>query len=310
MQNLKQYLSYAKDLELSLFNQWNWHLRLKDEMEALKNPTLHQAIAVPENVSVIGLIFGTIGGGIGYGILGFIASFVFSILRGIAHYFGSPFDYVSVFDSKITYVVVIGCVLVGALNSACKRFEAMGNHQNAIQYNKNLEIENEKIKKESAQKLKIVENEHQKVIDKMRETQDLLEDYYSENIIYDKYRALVPVCTFYEYIASGRCSQLEGHEGAYNLYENELRLNIIVDKLDDIIDRLDTIASSQSAILNAINESTARLDSLEASAIASLNKLESLEQNTEALNYYSKVNTINNACQTFLLNDIRKNTAN
>lgn len=296
-------------LELSIFSQYQWCCRLKNGMEALRNPTLHPAIAVPNNISVIGLIVGTIGGGIGFGILGFIAYFAFSIVCGIACYFGAPLKYV-VFNSFIIYTVVIGCILVGAFRSARKRFKAMKNHQNAIQYNKNVEIENANIKKVSAHKLKIVGAEYDKAVEKLRETQNILADYYSENIIYDKYRALVPVCTFYEYIASGRCNQLEGYEGAYNLYENELRLNVIANKLNDIMERLDNIASSQSAILNAINESTAKLDHLETSVSSSLNKLESLEKNGETINYYSKVNTINNTCQTFLLNDIRKNTAN
>ena len=38
---------------------------------------------------------------------------------------------------------------------------------------------------------------------------------------------------FDEYLQSGRCYTLEGHEGAYNLYEEEKFKEIILTKLDD-----------------------------------------------------------------------------
>lgn len=59
---------------------------------------------------------------------------------------------------------------------------------------------------------------NQRAIDK---NEGLLKDYYKPNVIYPKYQALVPVCTMYEYFDSQRVSSFTGHEGAYNLYENE-----------------------------------------------------------------------------------------
>ena len=62
-----------------------------------------------------------------------------------------------------------------------------------------------------------------------------LVSFYSKNIIYPKYRGLVPIAAFYEYFNSGRCDTLTGHEGAYNIYETEIRMNIIIAKLDDCL---------------------------------------------------------------------------
>lgn len=84
--------------------------------------------------------------------------------------------------------------------------------------------------------------------------QAVLDQYYSVNIVYPKYRALIPITMFCEYIDSGRCVTLEGHEGAYNIYENELRQNVIISKLDGISSRLDSIKSSQYLLYNAITD--------------------------------------------------------
>lgn len=58
-----------------------------------------------------------------------------------------------------------------------------------------------------------------------------LDSLYEMGIIYPKYRNLVAVSTIYEYLSSGRCDRLDGPDGAYNLYEMELRQNIVIGQL-------------------------------------------------------------------------------
>ena len=48
---------------------------------------------------------------------------------------------------------------------------------------------------------------------------------------------------FYEYFLSERVSELIGPHGAYNLYEKELKTDKILDKLDKIDDKIETIIS-------------------------------------------------------------------
>lgn len=90
----------------------------------------------------------------------------------------------------------------------------------------------------------------------IRETQAALEQLYAVNLIYPKYRSLVAVCTMYEYLDSGRCAALTGHEGAYNLYESELRMNMIIGKLEEINNKLDQIQANQHVLAQALAEST------------------------------------------------------
>lgn len=83
---------------------------------------------------------------------------------------------------------------------------------------------------------------------------------YDLNIIHEKYRSLVPVTMFYEYFETGRCTTLTGHEGAYNLYEAELRQNIIIDKLDGIKDQLEDIKKNQYYLAKTLSAGFARLE--------------------------------------------------
>jgi X-X-X-Leu-X-X-Gly heptad repeat protein len=68
---------------------------------------------------------------------------------------------------------------------------------------------------------------------------------YALNVIYPKYHNLVAMTSFYEYFDSGRCAELEGAQGAYNLFEIEKRMDIIIYKMDMILARLKKIAENQ-----------------------------------------------------------------
>lgn len=93
---------------------------------------------------------------------------------------------------------------------------------------------------------------------------DIKKQLYSYNIIYPKYQNFAAISQICEYFESGRCSELEGPSGAYNLYESELRQNIIIDKLDTIISQLDRIERNQYKIYDAICESNRILDDIRA----------------------------------------------
>lgn len=89
-----------------------------------------------------------------------------------------------------------------------------------------------------------------------------LEVMYARNVIFPKYRNFVMLCSLYEYICAGRCSNLEGHEGAYNILELEIRMDRIVLQLDQIIEHLGTIMNNQYMLYTAVqyaNEQTAML---------------------------------------------------
>lgn len=73
------------------------------------------------------------------------------------------------------------------------------------------------------------------------ETETVLESLYDLRIVYPEYRSLVPVTMFCEYMDSGRRTQLEGINGMYDLYKQELLGNIIISELGAIKENLQTI---------------------------------------------------------------------
>lgn len=66
-------------------------------------------------------------------------------------------------------------------------------------------------------------------------------ELYAYDIVFGKYRNVVALSSFYEYLMSGRCSALEGADGAYNIYENEIRANRVIAQLDTVISSLEEI---------------------------------------------------------------------
>ena len=106
------------------------------------------------------------------------------------------------------------------------------------------------------QALTVYNQETNVTVNKLTETEATLKSslytLYSKNVIYAKYRNLVTIATLFEYIDSGRCFELEGPNGAYNLYEGELRSDIIISSLSSIISNLEAIRNNQYTLYQSI----------------------------------------------------------
>ena len=79
----------------------------------------------------------------------------------------------------------------------------------------------------------------------LKETKENLERVYAKNIIYPKYRNLPALTSIYEYYVTGRCEELSGPYGAYNLYEDEVRKDRIISQLNTVIANLEQIKQNQ-----------------------------------------------------------------
>lgn len=119
---------------------------------------------------------------------------------------------------------------------------------------------------------------------------------YGSGVIFEKYHDFVAVSSFYEYISSGRCSGLEGANGAYNLYENEIRMNAIVAQLSDVVKSLKQIQKNQFTIYSAITQATNELKALNNSAevmnkslTAMKGKLTNISENSDVIAHNSKI---------------------
>lgn len=89
---------------------------------------------------------------------------------------------------------------------------------------------------------------------KLDESRHALDQYYSADIIFPKYRNLPALSSLYEYLTTGRCSELTGPNGAYNLYESEARQNTIITKLNIIISQLEQIRDNQYVLYEEVKK--------------------------------------------------------
>lgn len=149
------------------------------------------------------------------------------------------------------------------------------------------------------------------LVNSANETETTLNQLYAVGWIFPKYRNMVAISTMYEYFATGRCTELTGPDGAYNLYESELRQNLIIGKLDTIISNLDAIRENQytlytelvetkrimfrisfdiNKILSATNTIANNTESIAQSARINAYYAKITAQNTEALKYIALIN--------------------
>lgn len=143
--------------------------------------------------------------------------------------------------------------------------------------------------------------QHIKRLDgKINALTETLNKIYSYDVLYSKYRNdVVAVNTIYEYFLMGRVVSLTsryGNDGAYNIYENELRQNIIINKLDTIINQLEQIKANQHMLYEAVQEAC----SVSAKIADMAEHISSIDQNTALSAYYSKVSADNTATLNYM----------
>ncbi len=88
----------------------------------------------------------------------------------------------------------------------------------------------------------------------LQETTEILNELYSSGYIYPKYRNLPALTSIYEYLVTGRCDELSGPHGAYNLYEDEVRKDTIISKLSDVVANLEKIRGNQYMLYECIRD--------------------------------------------------------
>ena len=169
-----------------------------------------------------------------------------------------------------------------ATNSAMKKSTEDKNKAAEVQYQKELaeyeqrmveaDVEYEKALAEYKSKVSSIESQYQSDLivakknyqaacdeitvleEHLADTRRTLERLYSNDWIYGKYRNLVAMTTMYEYFITGRCSELAGPDGAYNLYEQETRQNVIISQLDRIGSQLEDIKANQYLLYTEVKK--------------------------------------------------------
>lgn len=119
-----------------------------------------------------------------------------------------------------------------------------------------------KTKRTEASKKALIDEEISEAEETLKKTIQAKKELYSCNVIYGKYRNFVALSSFYEYLMSGRCMSLEGPNGAYNIYEAEIRANQIISQLSDVLNSLEQIKSSQYMAYSQLRAINSKLSNL------------------------------------------------
>lgn len=130
-------------------------------------------------------------------------------------------------------------------------------------------------------KFSIIKNEISQAEDMLKKLCVARNSIYHSGVVFDKYCNFVALTSFYEYLSTGRCSKLEGHEGAYNLYETEIRANMVIEQLSQVIESLEQIKKNQYMIYSAINNVNSQLETLNSSMDYAVSLLKTVNQHLE-----------------------------
>lgn len=180
---------------------------------------------------------------------------------------------------------------------AIRRIKVIKEHNNneAIAFWKRTE----KIKSENAENEKRYYQNHtewQKLreeIDKKLEmphqqSLDIREKFYARDVIYPKYQNLPALTSIYEYFITGRCEELIGPHGAYNMYEDEMRKDTVISQLNTVIANLEQIKQNQYMLYQQVK-------AIQNTASEIGNELAQIRGYTAALTELSAMNAYYNA---------------
>ena len=302
----KEYFRMILDLELELYQLRRLEENIEDQIERTEE-IIKRSAPKPEPKAdtivdvVIFLFLGAISGAILGAILGiaiWLIRMIFFLIKkdGLLFLITWLFYSFSELDragggilSLIILFAVIGAA-IGLFFTLCMQVFDSRNQKILYREYEQKEAERQRMLAVQKKNLSGAYPILQRCGDAIEQTEETLDQYYSLDIIHEKYRGLIPVATIYEYFDTGLCTKLTGHKGAYLIYEQQLRANIIIGKLDRIIDRLDDIAENQMVLAQSIETSNRMIDGLSNSLSQSMQKM---VENQEINNYYNSINAKN-----------------
>ena len=249
---LKTYLGIVLDLEKERYLQERMVQQLERRIAQLGHPKkLYRPVKKEVHCYEVGsLLFGAfIVGAVPGGIIGLFSGGLFSggLIRG----------------ALIGGIILSLLAGILEISNYCRRQdEAQAEYENLLsRYEQDEQADAIRVRAER-KALEFLKQELNLIRAHATKTDNFLKACYARNIIFEKYRGLSMVASLYEYISAGRCSTLEGHEGAYNILETEMRLDRIIVSLDTIISQLEDIKYMQRVLYDVVTEANETLHNL------------------------------------------------
>lgn len=249
--DLKEYLGMVVDMEKNIFLQGQTMKTMTEKINQLGNPIAYTRPTPPEIkerksdasfvvMAIIGIL------PIAWG-MRWIRSKNLAFLAAIGIFMGGLF-------LLTTVISAISCRSDDKKEAERVRREQIEYDRNYQEYQRLIRKDRQRVNMELIEKAAL-SADLQKLQAQNMESRQRLERVYTANVIFPKYRNLTMVCSLYEYICAGRCDVLEGHEGAYNILEMEIRLDRVITQLDQVIAKLGAIQANQFMLYSAIQES-------------------------------------------------------
>ena len=135
---------------------------------------------------------------------------------------------------------------------------------NLDKYNQMIENDKVRVQRELAQK-QYLQTQADTLATMWRTSKEKLDKMYSYDILEEKYRNIVAVASIYEYLKHERTRSLQrvgSDEGAYNIFESEVRLNKIITNTDIIIQKLDVVIENQRELANTMRNAQNSINNL------------------------------------------------
>lgn len=249
--NLTLYIEKIYELETSLYSQKKIRQNMLDKIYNIQTMEYQKY----NNTSVDGVVE-RIANAFFASLIFLIPGYIFGFLIFFTTHFTTYTNYTVSkilmksfsYDWKIT-IIFFMVILVVQIKSYLEDSKKIKNN---ISYNEKIKKYNNYVDYNKKEILPIYNTQLREINELYSNTENVLKNYYSKNIVYEKYQNLIAISSFYEYLKSGICSELGGHEGCYNKFDTEIRLNMIIGKLDQVIDKLDQIEENQRMLYEAI----------------------------------------------------------
>lgn len=276
--SLKRYLKEVSSLEVQAFVQSRLLSTLTSQANALGRAG---RIDKPQKPSFSTGTYSSVGNF--WRNLCFVLSFSCLIMTGLVILAGVGWE---------RYVILSGCIIFALLGCipGYIQYISDGHKYNSSmeKYRHSLRADADRIKYE--QKIKAeIERQIGCVKSELSKTKQSLSTLYSLGVLHKDYQHdLVAVCSFYDYFDKSICTRLTGFDGAYKFYEEERRLRRIETRLDVIIDKLDEIISNQHQLGSLIREGNATISRIEKINRGMSATLDNVQRNTAVAEYNTR----------------------
>lgn len=201
------------------------------------------------------------------------------------------------FKSRSIIILALGCGCIVVYISAVKSKKEEQEELRAM---------SSILRKDCDNNMKIISENYNIVRTAYNNTEKVLDQLYSLDIIYPKYRYLEACGTFLEYLLSGRAPSLEavpGYSGAYTLFEEDLFRGLIVDKLDRILENQKILIQGQREIADKVNELIDSVENIQ-------KKMNGMEKDIQKISHAEGVNTFYNMITAYNTSVIRRISEN